>query len=117
MEKPYKYTLTNAKNKSLRVLAKIRKVPTSETKFQYHFVCLGCDQEHAFNDEIWKWNHDFDKPTLSPSYLMQGDRFDKNGNSVPFLCHSFIKEGEIQYLNDCTHHLKGQTVELPECVG
>ena len=49
---------------------------------------------------------DLDKPTVSPSLLQ---------NFVPgIICHSFITDGKIQYLNDCTHKLAGQTIELPE---
>ena len=29
-------------------------------------------------------------------------------------CHSFIRDGKIQYLNDCTHEFAGKTVELPD---
>lgn len=29
-----------------------------------------------------------------------------------YVCHSFIKDGQIQYLDDCTHRLKNQTVPL-----
>ena len=28
-------------------------------------------------------------------------------------CHSFITDGRIQYLGDCTHPLAGQTLDLP----
>jgi hypothetical protein len=27
-------------------------------------------------------------------------------------CHSFITDGKIEFLSDCTHSLAGQTVEL-----
>jgi len=94
-------------------MTKIRKIPVSHTEFQYHFVCPGCDQEHAFNDKTWEWNEDFEKPTLSPSYLIQGRR-GSGKDYENFVCHSFIKNGMIQFLNDCTHKLAGQTVELPE---
>jgi hypothetical protein len=30
------------------------------------------------------------------------------------ICHSFIKNGKIQYLSDCTHELKGKTVQLTD---
>lgn len=95
-------------------MAKIKKVPVSETRHQYLFNCPGCDQEHAFNDVIWTWNENYDRPTLYPSYLMHGYKFDKDHNSVPFVCHSYIENGMIKYLTDCTHSLAGQTVELPE---
>jgi hypothetical protein len=29
------------------------------------------------------------------------------------ICHSFVTDGRIQYLGDCTHALTGQTVDLP----
>ena len=29
-------------------------------------------------------------------------------------CHSYVKDGQIQFLNDCSHVLAGQTVDLPE---
>ena len=31
----------------------------------------------------------------------------------PEVCHSFITDGRIQFLNDCTHALAGHTVPLP----
>ena len=30
------------------------------------------------------------------------------------VCHSFVTNGRIQYLGDCTHKLAGQTVDLPD---
>ena len=36
---------------------------------------------------------------------------DKRINTV---CHSFVTDGRIQFLADCTHALAGQTVDLPE---
>ena len=32
------------------------------------------------------------------------------GNEV---CHTFIRAGQIEFLGDCTHALKGQTIPLP----
>lgn len=61
----------------------------------------------------WGFNGNVDAPTLTPSLLLtQGvtpcDRRDK------FVCHSFVTDGRIQFLSDCTHSLAGQTVDLPE---
>lgn len=39
---------------------------------------------------------------------------DSAGNPIPFVCHSFVTDGRIQFLSDCTHSLAGQTVDLPE---
>jgi hypothetical protein len=83
------------------------------TKFhhtQYLYQCLGCGYEHAFGLKSEGGHHEFNgdlnNPTVSPSLLQ---------NFTPGkLCHSFIKDGKIQYLSDCQHHLAGQTIELPE---
>ncbi len=93
----------------------IKQIPISETEFQYLFQCPGCNQEHAFNDKIWTFNNDYEQPTLSPSFLIRGSRWkdgDRNKGPESFVCHSFIKDGKIQYLDDCTHELKGLTVDL-----
>jgi hypothetical protein len=38
----------------------------------------------------------------------------KDGEGGKDVCHSFVRDGQIQFLGDCTHALKGQTVERPE---
>ena len=56
-----------------------------------------------------------DKPTFNPSMLVNKDlnNPDDRGNGyVRHRCHSFVRDGKIQFLNDCTHELKGQTVSL-----
>lgn len=86
------------------------------------FYCEGCNNHHGVND-TWQFNGDFEKPTFSPSVLVRGivpitdDEAEKilSGEKIepkPFVCHSFVTDGRIQYLNDCTHELAGQTVEL-----
>lgn len=81
----------------------------------------------------WTWNGDTERPTLKPSVLTQSGCFDVNhrlGNScwciynkehpnenVPFncfRCHSWINEGQVLFLSDCTHELKNQTLDLLE---
>ena len=51
----------------------------------------------------WTWNGSTDAPTLRPSVLTTGHHF---------RCHSWIKDGAAQFLEDCSHALKGQTVPL-----
>lgn len=31
----------------------------------------------------------------------------------PAICHSFVVDGQMQMLGDCTHALAGQTVPIP----
>lgn len=87
--------------------------PETGKKFhhdQFIFNCPGCEYEHAFalkkDGGHHQFNLDLENPTVSPSLVHDftpGKR-----------CHSFSKNGKIQFLNDCWHPLKGKTVELPE---
>lgn len=74
-----------------------------QSKNKFVFFCPGCECAHGFNSS-WSWNEDFENPTVSPSILAIGSK----------RCHSFIKNGKIQFLNDCEHELKNKTIELPE---
>lgn len=80
-----------------------------------HFECPGCDGMHGIpikgeNHPVWGWNGSVDAPTFTPSILVRYQGGDKNT-----VCHSFVTDGRIQFLGDCTHALAGKTVDLPEC--
>lgn len=87
------------------------------------FECPGCKTSHGIPvDQIpseygskWQWNGSMDYPTFSPSIHVF-----PHGAAPPFTpqprCHSFVKDGKIQFLGDCEHELKNQTVDLPEWV-
>ena len=84
------------------------------------FWCPGCDGAHAVRvgegtGPFWTWNGDADRPTFSPSVLVRyaGADADKPGG-CPSVCHSFVTDGRIQFLGDCTHALAGQTVDVPD---
>ena len=87
-------------------MAKVLKV---EGENAYAITCLACGCGHALNG--WNFNGDMEKPTFTPSLLVTGYLNAENPDGV---CHSFITDGKIQYLSDCTHKLAGQTIELPE---
>lgn len=93
---------------SIALSKKLLKVGNDEHGHQYWFYCPGCEMEHAF-DNKWKWNGDPINITISPSLLVNGV-----GNNSNRRCHSFIKEGKIQFLSDCFHKLKSQTVIIPD---
>jgi hypothetical protein len=59
---------------------------------------------------VWQFNNDVERPTLTPSLLLHYTHTEGG----PYVCHSFVTNGRIQYLGDCTHPLAGQTVDLPE---
>lgn len=76
-------------------------------------VMIGGTREGTPN---WTWNGSVDAPTLKPSVLTEGHYFDREDDmkSKPFRCHTWITDGKAQFLDDCSHALKGQTVELLE---
>ena len=57
----------------------------------------------------WTWNGNLAAPTLRPSVLTRwegGDPFTK------IVCHSFVNDGVVRFLDDCTHELAGKDVPL-----
>lgn len=89
-----------------KIFAKI----LNDAKVHYYFLCPGCDEIHGI-DEKWSFpGGDVEKPTFHPSVLVRHYR----GGKEFARCHSFIREGKIQFLGDCSHSLKNQTVDLPD---
>jgi hypothetical protein len=75
--------------------------------------CPGCGFDHEVvidGSRGWTWNGDFDRPTIKPSILVRWDFGEKREKKV---CHSFVTDGRIKFLGDCTHGMAGQTVDLP----
>ena len=76
--------------------------------------CPGCEMLHQIfingtRSINWQWNGNTEKPTFTPSLRVQFHRFGE-----PTVCHSFIRDGQWQFLSDCTHKLAGQTVDMPD---
>ena len=93
-------------------MTKIKEVKNTQPR-SFKFICPGCNCEHVFND-TWKFNYDFENPTVKPSVLVRGFLGFKNEEPFYGTCHSYIKNGKIRFLEDCSHDLKNQTVELIE---
>jgi len=72
-------------------------------------MCPACNAEHEFDDR-WVFNGDYDKPTFRPSmnWVVRNDE----GKNLIAKCHSWVTDGKIQFLSDCSHEMKNQTVEL-----
>lgn len=108
----------------------------------YAFLCPGCKSVHCIwvdSRDIrpgaqWSFNGNVDKPTFQPSLLIKwtepaaiddiellnqqtaevrAGRIDRIPK-VDRVCHSFITDGNIQFLGDCTHELANQTVPIPD---
>jgi Family of unknown function (DUF6527) len=103
------------------------------------FECPGCNELHQVVVErpegqsgpLWGDNGNPDAPTFTPSILVKSGHYcqgqegkdcwcayeQRLGKPAPFkcfVCHSFVTNGKIQFLTDCTHALAGQTVDLPD---
>lgn len=57
----------------------------------------------------WLWNHDLEKPTISPSYKMSHPVPGVNG----YVDHFILTDGRLQFCGDSTHQWAGQTLALP----
>jgi hypothetical protein len=84
------------------IMSKTSKTSDGKTLFW----CKGCESFHWVDDR-WQITGDSNNPTFSPSVLVQGSGANKH-------CHSFVRNGKIEYLSDCNHSLAGQTIDLPD---
>ena len=55
----------------------------------------------------WDFDGNVEQPTLNPSVLTTMDHKQQR-------CHSYVRGGSVQFLDDCSHEFKGQTVPLLE---
>lgn len=91
------------------------------------FWCPGCQELHVVrvppHPQAWGFNGNYDAPTFTPSVKVDGTRRMTDaehalvmaGEKIDLpstVCHSFVTDGRIQFLGDCTHALAGQTVTL-----
>ena len=105
------------------------------------FWCPGCDGAHGVKYGLgagprWTWNGNAEKPSFQPSILVRSYEMSAKGHAdlearyalpeterkpLPegyrydgkdTVCHSFVTDGRIQFLGDCTHTLAGQLVDL-----
>jgi hypothetical protein len=97
-------------------------------------ICPACGNGHAFYNGVpvdgkprpaWSFNGDRERPTFAPSMLVRGtvpltdDEVARvfAGEKIepkPLVCHSYVRDGQIQFLSDCTHEMAGKTVDLPD---
>lgn len=85
---------------------------THEHRGRIAFWCPGCHGIHeviVFSDHVhaeprWDWNGSRERPTFRPSVRV----WSYVGEASVRTCHSFVTDGVIEFLGDCTHGLAGQ---------
>ncbi|HSW89826.1 MAG TPA: DUF6527 family protein [Patescibacteria group bacterium] len=68
-----------------------------------HMLPVNTDQKSP----AWDWDGNTEAPTISPSILTGKD-------DDAHRCHSFLTAGVFNFLDDCVHDLKGQSVQMPD---
>lgn len=77
------------------------------------FYCPGCETYHQIIPDTVagvgpRWKIRAVNPlTVEPSVLVRYGNMPGSSR-----CHFFIRNGHFQYLNDCTHELAGQMIEM-----
>jgi hypothetical protein len=93
--------------------------------------CEGCQCGHpfrvkstlpeksGFDDPNWSFNGNHDSPTFRPSLLNRVRNVEKP-DTFESVCHLHVTDGNVEFLNDCSHVMAGKTVpmsNIPENYG
>lgn len=109
-------------------MSRVRRLSNKAGEIWHWFICPGCGENHMIptnGPRAWAFNGDLERPTLKPSILAKWQAMPTEEEAkiilaggkvdlMPYVCHSFVTDGRIQFLGDCTHEMAGQTVDLPE---
>jgi len=116
-------------------VAGLSRVLRTRPDGQIAYWCPGCNTTHAVRiaahgRDGWTWNGDVDRPSFHPSILTRHYQISPEGLEMirrgerpkdrerypgaDVICHCFVRNGRIEFLNDCTHALAGQTVDMPK---
>lgn len=99
-------------------LAQIRRVEDAPVTYDAIVLwCPGCASRENWGGlhmlpvsdtqgkrPVWQWNGDLEAVGLEPSISTK--------DSQGLVCHSFLRNGQWQFLTDSTHPLAGHTVPM-----
>jgi hypothetical protein len=94
----------NMTNKLFKLEEKYKFI---EEWYVYIFKCPACLRFHSVSKNN-PYNDNIESPTFENEL-----KFEYNIESEIIICSSFIKDGNIQYLNKSNHRYSGETFELP----
>lgn len=81
--------------------------PVNESKTTFTFECPGCGSHHHLWTDRWKFDGNFEAPTVTPSLLVSW-----NWKEEKHVCHFIITKGEMFFCSDCTHPNAGKTLPM-----
>lgn len=111
---------------------KLRSTDYGNGRLGVSYWCQGCKRMHGIITDgpgAWGWDRNVDSPTFTPSVLTtyrSGEPPVTPENFAEYklnpwpqtkkdnVCHTFITNGMVQFLGDCTHEFVNQTVPLPD---
>jgi hypothetical protein len=86
---------------------------TAEGRFA--FFCPACECLHSIctklapggGNPVWQFDGNMIAPTINPSIRVRW-----NQKEIEYCCHSFVRNGFIEFCGDCTHSMKNLRVPL-----
>lgn len=97
------------------------------------FFCPACQDIHIIDTTRWLFTIKNEKGTIQPSVLVKSGHYadsykqedgcwctynaehpEEKDNYKCGICHSFVADDTISFLNDCTHDLAGHSVPLQD---
>ena len=94
---------------------KLHEIVRSDgSRYSWIIYCPACRDSHLVNSRF-VWNGSKDKPTFDGETTILGVKIERAHNSInrPH-CHFSIQDGFITFYRDSSHHMAGETVELPD---
>lgn len=98
--------------------AKLHKVEKKEGQEgpDFMFWCPACQCGHGVwttspngkTGARWKFDGNFESPTISPSLLIH------HGKDGKEICHVVVSCGVINYCSDCTHAFASKSIPMEE---
>lgn len=87
--------------------------------------CPGCKRIHTVRvdgppsipgNHKWQLTGTPDNPSLHPSvrFFYPESAYKDNPDLPWYQCHYNVKNGRLEFHSDCSHELKGQTIDMPE---